>query len=347
MPLRTFWPRNFVAKATGGVVFLVLASILTGLARPAQAEAIKIGFITVANVAPIFIAKEKGYFGAEGLEVEFHSFDAAQPVAVAVASGAVDFGVTSTSAGFYSLAGQGPLRIISGLYSEAPGFHNFAIVASNHAYNSGLKSYKDIANHSVATTQVGSPVHYSLALLADKYQFDLKSVRLLPLQGIPNMVTALLGNQADAAIITGTAIMPALQAGQVQLLGWVGDETPWQTAVTFATTKTLAERGKTVQAFLRAFRRGTHDYHDAFTGPGEARQDGPTAPEILAIIGKYTNQTPEQVTRSIAYIDGDARLDVKDIVRQVEWFKSQRMLKDEVDGNSVMDKSYVIEMSPR
>jgi NitT/TauT family transport system substrate-binding protein len=313
-----------------------------GLSAPAQAEAIKIGSLTVANVGPIFIAKAKGYFAAEGLEVELVSFDAAQPVAVAVASGSIDFGVTSTSGGFFSLAGQGPLRIISGLYSEAPGFHNFAVVASDHAYAAGLTSYQDLPNHSVATSQIGSPVHYSLALLAEKYHLDLQSIRLLPLQGIPNMLSALIGNQADAAVITGTAVTPALQAGQVKLLGWIGDETPWQAAVTFTTVKMLNERPNTVQAFLRAFRKGTKDYHDAFTGPDEKRADGPTAPEILAIIAKYMNQTPEQVKLSVAYVDADARLDVDDIRHQIAWFKSQKMLKDEIDANAVMDMRYVI-----
>ena len=333
---------NWSGRIRRFMALLAAASVVAALPLAAQAEAIKLGSLTVANVGPIFIAKEKGYFAAEGLEVELVSFDAAQPVALAVASGAVDFGVTSTSGGFFSLAGQGPLRIISGLYSEAPGFHNFAIVASDHAYESGLKSYKDIANHSVATTQIGSPVHYSLALLADKYDIDLKSIRMLPLQGIPNMLSALVGNQADAAIITGTAIQPVLQAGQAKLLGWVGDETPWQTAVTFTTAKTLNDRGNTVQAFLRAFRKGTKDYHDAFTGPGETRADGPTAPEILAIIAKYVNQTPDQVRLSVAYVDPDARLDVDDIRHQVGWYKSQKMIKDEIDPNAVMDMRYVV-----
>jgi NitT/TauT family transport system substrate-binding protein len=313
-----------------------------GLSAPAQAEAIKIGSLTVANVGPIFIAKVKGYFAAEGLEVELVSFDAAQPVAVAVASGSIDFGVTSTSGGFFSLAGQGPLRIISGLYSEAPGFHNFAVVASDHAYAAGLTRYQDLPNHSVATSQIGSPVHYSLALLAEKYHLDLQSIRLLPLQSIPNMLSALIGSQADAAVITGTAVTPALQAGQVKLLGWIGDETPWQAAVTFTTVKMLNERPNTVQAFLRAFRKGTKDYHDAFTGPDEKRADGPTAPEILAIIAKYMNQAPEQVKLSVAYVDADARLDIDDIRHQVAWFKSQKMLKEEIDANAVMDMRYVI-----
>lgn len=330
-----------VARLVTFIAVLVLVA-LAGPPLPARAEAIRIGSLTVANVGPLYIAKEKGYFAAEGLEVQLTSFDAAQPVAVAVASGAIDFGVTSTSGGFFSLAGQGPLRIISGLYSEAPGFHNFAVVASDHAYAAGLKSYQDLPGHSVATSQIGSPVHYSLALIAEKYHLDLKSIRLLPLQGIPNMLSALIGNQADAAVITGTAVTPALQAGQVKLLGWVGDETPWQAAVTFTTVKMLNERSNTVQAFLRAFRKGTKDYHDAFTGPDEKRQDGPTAPEILAIIAKYMNQTPEQVKLSVAYVDAEARLDVDDIRHQVEWFKAQKMLKDDIDPDAVMDMRYVI-----
>ncbi len=334
------WDGRVRCLAACAAVWSVVAGV--GVPRPAAAEAIKIGSLTVANVGPVFIAQAKGYFAAEGLEVELVSFDAAQPVAVAVASGSIDFGVTSTSGGFFSLAGQGPLRIISGLYSEAPGFHNFAVVASDHAYAAGLKTYADLPNHSVATSQIGSPVHYSLALLAEKYHLDLTSIRLLPLQGIPNMLSALIGNQADAAVITGTAITPALQAGQVKLLGWIGDETPWQAAVTFTTTKILNERPNTVQAFLRAFRKGTRDYHDAFTGADEKRADGPTAPEILAIIAKHMNQTPDQVRLSVAYVDPDARLDVEDIRHQVEWFKAQKMLKDEIDPNAVMDMRYVI-----
>src|SRR5579864_3002821 len=70
------------------------ASSLLALIAPAiaaHAEAIKLGSITAANVGPVYVAVAKGYFAAEGLQVELVSFDAAQPVAVAVASGAIDF----------------------------------------------------------------------------------------------------------------------------------------------------------------------------------------------------------------------------------------------------------------
>lgn len=330
---------NSSALTAGGLAVLALA--LAPL--PAHAhETIKIGSLKAANVGPAFIAEEKGYFAAEGLDVEFTYFESAQPVAVGVAAGSLDFGCTSTSAGMYALAGQGVLRIISGMYSEAPGFHNFGIMASNKAYDSGLKSYRDLPGHSVAISQVGSPVHYSLALIADKYGLDLKSMRIEPLQGIPQIISAIQGNQVDAAVNTATAMNPVLLAKQAQLLGWVGDDAPWQAAVTLTSAKMIEQHPNTVEAFLSAFKRGARDYHDAFTGPGEKREDGPGAQEILAILAKYTGQAPEQIKLSVAYVDGEARLDEKDILHQIDWFKSQKMLKDDIDGASVMDQHYIV-----
>jgi len=320
------------------------AALIAPAIVPAHAEMtkIRIGSLKAANVGPAFIGKEKGYFAAEGLDVDFAYFDSAQPVAVGVASGSLDFGCTSTSAGMYALAGQGVLRIISGMYSEHPGFHNFAIMASNKAFAAGLKHYTDLPGHSVAISQVGSPVHYSLALVAEKYHLDLKSMRIEPLQGVPQIVSAIQGNQVDASVTTATAVNPMLIAGTAQLIGWIGDETPWQAAVTLTSTKTIETRPKIVEAFLRAFKKGTRDYHDAFTGPGETRKDGPGAAEDLAILSKYTGQAPEKIRLSVAYVDRDARLDVKDILHQIAWFKSQKMLKDDIDGESVLDKRYIV-----
>jgi NitT/TauT family transport system substrate-binding protein len=319
------------------------------LAAPAAHgnETIKIGSLKAANVGPAFIAKEKGYFAAEGLDVEFSYFESAQPVAVGVASGSLDFGCTSISAGMYALAGQGVIKIISGMYSEAPGFHNFGIMASLKASAAGLKSYKDLPGHSIAISQIGSPVHYSLALVADKYHLDLKSMRIEPLQGVPQIVSAVEGNQVDSSVTTATAMNPMLLQHKAELVGWIGDETPWQAAVTITTAKRIAEKPQTVEAFLRAFKRGAREYHDAFTGPGEKRQDGPNAAEILGILSKFTGQSPDQIKLSVAYVDGEARVDVKDIQHQVQWFKEQKMLKDDIDPTKVMDMKYVVPLPGR
>ena len=144
------------------------AILAFAVSAPAQAdpEKIKIGVILNSAQAPIYLALEHGYFVAEGLDATLVPFDAAVPVAVAAASGDVDFGSVGATGGFYNLAGQGVLRIIGGNSHEVPGFQMFGFVAASSAYEKGLTSPKDLPGHSVAVTQIGGGYHYSLALLA-------------------------------------------------------------------------------------------------------------------------------------------------------------------------------------
>ncbi len=311
-------------------------------AAPLAAETIKVGAIKVAGAGPLFLGEERGYFAAEGLTVDLVYFDASQPIAVATVSGDVDIGVTPPTAAFYALAGQGVLRIISGYIMDAPTFQANGAVASNAAYAAGFHSFKDMAGRKVSTTQIGAAPHYAWGLMAEHFGIDLKSVQIVALQSNANQVSAVIGGQVDAAMTPSTFLTPALEAGQVKLLGFVGDIAPWQLGATFTSTKTANERPDTVKRFIRAYIKGIHDYHDAFTGPGEKRMDMQTAPEILAIIAKYVGQSPEQLKRAIPYFDREGRLDFKDILHQIAWYKSQGMLKDSVNGDEIIDKRYAV-----
>src|SRR5580704_2999719 len=139
-----------------------LLVLLVFAAAPAKAEAIKVGVVRTLAVGPIFVADQRGYFKDEGLDATIVYFDAAQPIAVAVASGDIDFGVTGMSAAFYTLAGQGALRIIAAGNREMPGFKNAGYVVSDRAYEAGFTSLKQLAGRKVAVTQVGSQLHYDL-----------------------------------------------------------------------------------------------------------------------------------------------------------------------------------------
>jgi NitT/TauT family transport system substrate-binding protein len=65
------------------VALIALAGWLA-LAVGARAETIKVGLLKTVGAGPIFIAEEKGYFAAEGLEVQNVVFDSAEPIAKAV-----------------------------------------------------------------------------------------------------------------------------------------------------------------------------------------------------------------------------------------------------------------------
>src|SRR6202790_2145067 len=225
----------------------LLAIAATGLARADELQKAKVGVLRLSSSAPVFIAQDKGYFREAGLEIELKFFDAAQPIAVATTSGDIDFGITASTAGLYTLAGKGALRVIGGMSREKAGYPLIGYFASNNAYAAGLKTPKDLAGKRVAVTQVGSSFHYSLGLLADKYGFRLADVKVLPLQSLSNAAAALKGETVDAALLPASTARKLMDDGGAKLLGWVGDETPWPVLAVFASPKTLINKALVTQ----------------------------------------------------------------------------------------------------
>jgi NitT/TauT family transport system substrate-binding protein len=329
---------------TRGWIAAVLALVVALASGTADAaEKLRIGVLRLASSGPVFVSQDKGYFAAEGLDVELRFFDAAQPVAVATVSGDIDVGVTGLTAGFFNLAGKGALRIVAAQSREEPGYHLNAYVASRQAYEAGLTSLADLPGHSIAITQVGSTFHYNVGLIAEKLNFPLTSLKLVPLQSMGNMASALKGGQVDAATMPATAAAALLAAGDVKLLGWVGDETPWQLGAIFATQHSITERRDAIAAAVRAYQRGARDFYDAFLkkGPDGKPVEGPGAPALLAIVSKYTGLVPDQIRLGIPYVDPDARLLVRDVYHQVAWYQSQGLVDQDVDPKTVVDLSFV------
>lgn len=314
-------------------------------AAPAYAESIKVGLSKLLSYPGVPIAIERGYFKEQGIDAEMVFFDSAQPIAVGVASGGIDFGVSGLSAGFYTLAGAGQLRLIAASAGEQPGFYNLTFLASNKAYEAGLTSVKDLPGHAVAITQLGTSLHYSIGLAAEKFGFPISAVTIKPLQSNSNVISALTGGTVEMGVMPGTPTLAIVAKGEIKRLAWVGDLTPgWTGSALFTSTKMTNEHGDLVQRFLVAYRKAMRDYHDAFATPDEQRKDGPTAPAIMAILAKFADTTPEDIERATPYVDGQGRLDAADVARQIAWYKSQNLLKGEVKVEELIDSRYAIVM---
>jgi NitT/TauT family transport system substrate-binding protein len=319
----------------------LLLTTMTGVARADGLLKARVGALRLSSSAPVFIAQDKGYFREAGLEVELKFFDAAQPIAVATASGDVDFGVTAFTAGLYNLAGKGTLKVIGGMSRERAGFPLIGYFASNNAYAAGLKTPRDLAGKRVAVTQVGSSFHYSLGLLADKYGFKLSDVKVLPMQSLSNAAAALKGETVDAALLPVSTARKLMDDNGAKLLGWVGDETPWQLGAVFASPKALANKAL-VTKLLGALERADREYHDvilAAVKDGKAPIDGKTKP-LLEIIAKYTNLPVEQVVGNCAYIDPDGKLDVKNVANQIEWLQAQGFVDKGFGADEIIAGDY-------
>ncbi|MCC6888738.1 MAG: ABC transporter substrate-binding protein [Hyphomicrobiales bacterium] len=325
-----------------GFAFLMALSVtvVVQIASAACAERIKLSATRTTGSAAIYIALEKGLFAREGLDVDLIFFDAAQPVAVAVASGDADLGITGLSAAVYNMGAKQALRIVAGASRDQAGFSNSSFVASNEAYANGLRSPKDIAGKTFGLTQVGSPYHYVVVRLAQKYQFPLSSLKLIPLQSFSNIISAAGGGRVDAGLVQSNVGLPADQRGVVKFIGWAGEETPWQTAAVLTSGATAQKRRSTLERFMRAYIQGAMAYDEVFQ-----RKDKNVSPaekaQFLDILAKYTRLTHEQILLGLNYIDPLGRLDLEDVRNQIATWKSLGMTDARVEADTMIDTSFL------
>ncbi|HVB46817.1 MAG TPA: ABC transporter substrate-binding protein [Burkholderiales bacterium] len=316
---------------------------LASAARATEPQPITICALPFVSSAPLFIAQDKGYFAQQGLKAEIKIFHAAQPVAVGVAAGDCDFGVTGFTAGFFNLAGKGALKVIGAQSREQPGYHFVGFLVSNKAYNAGFHNIKQLPGHTVGISQIGSTFYYNVGMLADKFGWNLDSIHMKPLQSVPNMIAALKGGEVDIVFLPAHIVAALTKAKAGHLIGWVDDYTPWQLGGLFTSTKNIEQHAGEVRAFVRAYQKAATEYYAAFDqrdAKGE-RVFGDKAKALLPIIEKYTQSKPDAIYLGAPYIDPKGRLDVKDVYKQVAWYKKHGLVDQDVDPKKFLDLRFI------
>ncbi|MCG8492236.1 MAG: ABC transporter substrate-binding protein [Sneathiellales bacterium] len=331
--------RRTLLGALSGIIAL---TSFAGLSS--AADKVTIGALRFTSHSPSFIAYEKGYFKEEGLDVELKFFQAAQPIAVAIASGDIDFGVTALTGGFFSLADKGALKVIGGMMAEKKGAPGNTILVSNKAYEAGIRTPADLKGKSWAMTQQGSSFHYMAGIIAENNGFKASDMKLKPLQKVGSMIGALKSGQVD-----GMAIVPHIAAGlakggAAKIIGKIQDMSDYQVTTIFTSTKNTTDNKDVVKRFLKAYSRGIADYLAVM----QNQDKDPAATEAMVdLIHKYVyvSRPREKAAPSIkagaVYLNEGAALNVADVKRQLEWFQSNKLAPASLTVDKMVDASFV------
>lgn len=311
--------------------------------RAAELQNFSVATLLITPNAPLFLAQKQGYFKDEGLDVHVNIFQSAQDVVLAAASGAVEVGNGGLTVGFYNVAAKGGLKIVAATSREKDGFHNNAFLVTKRAYAAGLKTLHDFPGHRVGINAAGSTQHYALGLISQKYGFKMSSVNLVPLQNYPNLIAAFKGGQIDAIVATADIANQLVKEGSGVVIGWSGDETPWQLGAVYTRPSVIASQRPLLEGYLRAFRRASAEFNAAFDQlDSQGKQiKGPKYDELLADLAQIEHQPPSQIALSFPYMDPDARIDVSDIHNQVAFWKEQGLLDPSLNPASVLDLSFM------
>lgn len=322
-----------------GAVWLVLV-LLAALPAGAQGpRKVKLGVLKLTSSAVLFLGAERGYFKEFGVEPELVFFQAAQPIAVALASGDIDVGATGLTAGLYNIvAGGVPIWIVADKGREWPDHNLTALVVRKDLHDSGVRTMKDLKGRKIGVTQIGSTFHYNIGRCLEKEGMQPGDVELVPLQALPALNDALAAKRVDA-VATAEPFVSRLEAsGAGVTIVRTGDTFPWQIATIMYSGRFAKDRRAAV-SFMKGYAKSSRAYFDAVL----AAKGGPAFDEVVAITAKYTGAGPDLIRKGFPYQDRDGRLMPGDVGRQTAWWYAQKLVKAPIAEKAIVDESFLRE----
>ncbi len=307
----------------------------------AQGKKVKVGVLKLTSSAPIFLGVERGTFREFGIDPELVYFQAAQPIAVAIAAGEIEVGATGLTAGLFNVvAGGEKVWVVADKGREWPGYPLTALLVQK---DGPVRSVRDLKGKKVGLTQLGSTFHYMLGNLLEQEGLTLADVEPAPLRTLGAMAEALEARRVDAILIPQPFASAAVEKGFGRILFWVGDKLPYQVAAIFY-SKAFAQDRERAVAFMKGYVKAARLYFDAALAPKDGKPPtGPAYEEAVAVTARYTGATPDVVRVGFPYQDRDGRLDVADIGRQLAWYHKAGMITAPLQPRDLVDGSFLEE----
>jgi NitT/TauT family transport system substrate-binding protein len=334
-------------RALAALTLALLPTVMMSPAALAQGDSgapakVRVGALKLTSSAPLFVGVDKGFFREFGIEPELVFFQAAAPIATALAAGQIEVGATGLTAALYNIVlGGEQLWIVADKGREWPGYPLVGIVVQKELHDGGLRTIRDLRGKRIGVTQLGSTLHYQLGNVLEKDGLTLDDVKVVPLQAIPAAAEALKGRQVDAIVVPQPFPSGIEAQGYGRVLFWAGDLHPWQTAAIFYGKGFAASRARAV-AFMKGYVKASRFYHDAVLVQKDGRSaPGPGYDDVVAITAKYTGARPEIVRLGFSFQDRSGRLLVPDIDRQVKWWTSHGFMKRPLALKEVVDTSFI------
>jgi ABC-type nitrate/sulfonate/bicarbonate transport system substrate-binding protein len=226
---------------------------------------------TTATSIPHFIAEEKKFYAAEGLDVDTIVVGSTAGVLHQLAAGSLNMAQAATDQTLRAVLRGAPVRIVAGATSKA----EFRMVAAK-----GTSSWAELKGKTISVGGITDVTLYFLRVMARKNGLGDRDYDLVYGGGSPNRLTQLLSGAVAGAILTNPHDFMALEQGFVDL-GSVPDYLPhWAQNNIQVDTRWAAQHRAEILAFLRVHIRATRYFYDP------AHRD-----DVVAILAKHTKTT--------------------------------------------------------
>jgi NitT/TauT family transport system substrate-binding protein len=307
------------------------------------ADKVTMGMLQAANVT--FVAKDKGFFAAEGIDFEHIFFRSGAALVPSLSTGQIDVAMTSPGAALYNAMAQGVNALIVASYSVADpgrpgGDPNWISVRQDLIESGKVKSAKDLKGMTIAITARGQFTN----LFADEYLksggLTEKDVRVVNMS-YPDMLAAFQGKSIDAGATLDPYAQVAEKGKFAAKVTSLSKLLPGFTLAVVMYGDRLGKKDRDLgMRFMRALAKA-----NAYTRKAVATPEG--RKEIAEIYQKYVPQKsvsvyadPEMglsLGRATMAVDVDGKYGLR---WQLNWYRDDKLVPTEPDLGKVVDNTF-------
>ena len=181
-----------IAAAGASTVFGVPTIVMA--AAPKEKVAIVVGSEHALVYFPWDLAKALGYFDQEGIDAELTYTKGGSEAATALASGTCEYSGNAIDHAI-AAADRGKSLVMIADFMNQPGIALMVRPGDRDKY----KTFADFKGKTLGVTSIGSATHVLATWMAHRAGLGKEDVKIVGVGGGATMISALTGNQVDAA----------------------------------------------------------------------------------------------------------------------------------------------------
>lgn len=305
------------------IAALLLASCALGQ-QPAQDKTLKMGLLPILDVLPFYIAADKGYFEAEGIEVELVPVKSAQERDALMQAGEIDGQLNDLVSTALFNRQTSEIKIVAKARKAYPDFPQFRILA---APTFKVRGPEDLAGVPIGISQ-NTVIEYINDRLLTEWGLPADQIAIEEVSAIPTRFELLMEGQLQAANLPDPLAQAAIAAGATLIVDDAEIPQFSQSVLSFS-TESIESKPDTIRAFLRAWNKAVDDLNQDPNAYRDVLIENTRVPE--SIQGTY-NVPPfpkGEITSEAEWND------------VVEWAQEKGLVEQPIPYDRSVDTSFV------
>jgi ABC-type nitrate/sulfonate/bicarbonate transport system substrate-binding protein len=300
--------------------------------------AVTMGTLGLASDAAFYIAMEKGYFTAQGLDVQDTRFDAGARLIPALASSQIDVGAGSPSAGlFNALKRNIPIEIVGDKGRAGTDSSYMSLLVRKELLDGGaVRDSADFRGRKIASIANDNSNVIQIDRMMRGAGLTHKDLDIVVLPG-GDMIAALANGNIDAAMVAEPIPTRAVASGAA--VRWKGSNEfyPDQQAAVVMYAPTFGkDKPEAARRFMIGYVQGLRLYYDAFF-------KNRNRAEVVQILTRHTSLTdPRLFDEMVPFaVDPDGGVNAQSLADDLEWLVREGFVPEKPDLGAHVNLSYV------